>query len=320
MARTPPWWARDLLIALLAGLTLLGIQSILDERRERSTRRLENVRFVRERASPVTTDRPFAGMDLAHQNLRGLFLSGADFRGANLSGADLSGANLIGAKFGNANLQSAKFVGADLSDAKFVNTNLKSTKFVRANLTTARFGSARIDAATDFSLATLTSARFSRTDLSHADFTGLDEDQLPQADPNASREGFIACSDNGPIWPKGFDVPWPSVIVQDYCFTLRRPKKEEFTSYEWSVVEQFRGKPSSVDPVDRPDWNEIAAYLRERPGVWIKVENAARFREKIQRREIPWFAVGVWDVLVNRNTMYAGADTTSLYIRYVGAY
>ncbi|WGJ88180.1 pentapeptide repeat-containing protein [Gordonia sp. SMJS1] len=47
--------------------------------------------------------RPFAGLDLAEQNLRGLNLSRADLSDADLGGADLTRADLAGANLTNVN-------------------------------------------------------------------------------------------------------------------------------------------------------------------------------------------------------------------------
>ena len=107
----PHWLVRDGALALGIGLLLFGGQWFLDDRRAEREERLENLRFVRERAlieDAERGDRPFAGLDLAGMDLRGLNLQRADLRDnlseakllfADLSSADLTGADLSGADF-----------------------------------------------------------------------------------------------------------------------------------------------------------------------------------------------------------------------------
>lgn len=64
-----------------------------DDRRIVADRRLENLRFVRERSSnDPKLPRPFIGLDLQGQALAALSLANAQFKGANVHGAPTVGA------------------------------------------------------------------------------------------------------------------------------------------------------------------------------------------------------------------------------------
>lgn len=176
----PPWWFREIVLALaigtmlLAGGWLLEGQRVeraerLEDQRTMQAQRLENLRFVRERSSEQALERPFAGMDLGSQNLFGLELSGAELLGANLAGANLTGANLTGSNLAVADLSGADLNRADLTDA---------------NLSGARLGGASV-----------TFADVSGTDFLGADLTGADLASV--------------CYDQRTRWPEGFDPPPP---------------------------------------------------------------------------------------------------------------
>lgn len=176
----PPWWFREIVLAIIIGAMLVGGGWLLEGQRvERAERleseraaqaeRLENLRFVRERSSKQPMERPFAGMDLAGQNLFGLELAGAELLGAGLSGAYLVGANLSGANLAAANLSGANLNRADLTDA-------------------------------NLSGASLSRAFFAFSDVSGADFLGADLTDADIAD---------VCYDHHTRWPKGYDPPPP---------------------------------------------------------------------------------------------------------------
>ncbi|MDV2425672.1 MULTISPECIES: pentapeptide repeat-containing protein [Corynebacterium] len=130
--------------------------------------RLENLRYVRDRAQAATsanlsphcltadgtiftpgtpttkssTDKPdpsipelpFKDFDLKEQNLSGLWLNCANFSGANLEGADLSNAVLIKAKFDDANLKNANLQGAILELAQLGGADLRGADLSNADL------------------------------------------------------------------------------------------------------------------------------------------------------------------------------------------
>ena len=113
----PPWWFPQVVVALLVGVSVLSAQEIIDYfRAERDhqiaaqqdtqdrdiaadqakhAERLENLRFVRQRALGDPTIEKFAGLDLRDQDLASLNLTGADFEHAILINADLFGATLV---------------------------------------------------------------------------------------------------------------------------------------------------------------------------------------------------------------------------------
>lgn len=133
-------------VAVFVGATtLLGQKTIDDNRSEHETRlseeqsnradRLEDLRFVRERASiENAADRAFSNMDLREMNLSGLQLSAADLREAKLNKAELveatlaegtlEGADLTGAHLDHAELNSVDIHGAKLNGAILVEADL----------------------------------------------------------------------------------------------------------------------------------------------------------------------------------------------------
>lgn len=130
--------------------------------------RLENLRYVRDRAQVATPDNlsplclgtggsiftpgtpatnssadkpdpsipelPFKDFDLKEQNLSGLWLNCANFSEANLEGADLSNAVLINAKFNGANLKNANLRNANLELAQLGDADLHGADLTGANL------------------------------------------------------------------------------------------------------------------------------------------------------------------------------------------
>jgi len=104
---------------------------------------------------------PFAGVDMAETDLRGLNLDHVNFVhldlseahlqrahlwGANLQYADLCDANLQGARLWGANLQAALW-GANLQGAELWEANLQGASLGEANLQGARLGGANLQGA-----------------------------------------------------------------------------------------------------------------------------------------------------------------------------
>lgn len=165
-------WLRDIGIPFIAS-TVVGsifmVTQIWDSNNQADTaERLENLRYVRDRAQVATsanlsphcltadgtiftpgtpttkssTDKPdpsipelpFKDFDLKEQNLSGLWLNCANFSGANLEGADLSNAVLIEAKFDGANLRNANLQGAILELAQLGGADLRGADLSNADL------------------------------------------------------------------------------------------------------------------------------------------------------------------------------------------
>jgi hypothetical protein len=144
-----PWWFSELVIptvvalvtgALVAWGTIKG-QALLDDAREDRALRLENLRFVREHSTADPNQpRPFGGLDLQGQHLRGLQLAHANFDDANLEGAVLNGSNLHRASFQFARLRNADLTATDLTE-----TNVEGTDLSRANLDRTNLAGAIMD-------------------------------------------------------------------------------------------------------------------------------------------------------------------------------
>ncbi|MCG7251856.1 pentapeptide repeat-containing protein [Corynebacterium pseudodiphtheriticum] len=165
-------WFRDIVIPIIVSIvvgSLLTFAQIYDSKNQADTaERLENLRYVRDRAQVATpanlsprclgtggsiftpdtpttnssTDKPdpsipelpFKDFDLKEQNLSGLWLNCANFSGANLEGADLSSAFLIKAKFNGANLKNADLRYANLELAQLGGADLRNADLREANL------------------------------------------------------------------------------------------------------------------------------------------------------------------------------------------
>lgn len=212
--RDPPWLIRDGLLALVIGALLVGVQFYLDERRsdrEQSiesgraalAERLENLRYVRERADTRTFDgihyKSFDNFDLAGMNFAGLRLSQAVFWGANLNRTDFSTADLTGASFGSGDLppgsgtgEGAIFKKAKLWNAVFSGWDGDGADFSSASLLNARFTEGSY-VGTNFAKADLTGAHLANTDLS----------QALNIDSAYFRDGCYF----EVIWPAGFEEP-----------------------------------------------------------------------------------------------------------------
>jgi uncharacterized protein YjbI with pentapeptide repeats len=199
VVRSPYWWFRDVVMALiigglLAGGTVIGQKLVDDRRSEREVMlalsanrhdvQLENLRFVRDRAfGEPEGARRFADFDLAGQNMLGLPLAGSDFAVADLAGANLS--------------------ESDLSRANFAEADMRGTDLARATLRGAYFGPGRIPDAASSKGADLTGADLTGADLTDADLghANLDRAQLNRA---VLTNVYY---DADTKWPQGFTPP-----------------------------------------------------------------------------------------------------------------
>lgn len=194
----PVWLWRDLILALMVGLMVLGVQLVVENQRTMSANRVENLRFVRERSSSDPKEpRPFGGLDLTGQVMNSLELTGANFLGATLRDAQFDRANLseaflVDADLSNANLYNAFLRGANLARANFSGANLRDAD-LRSTRSLAVYGDdhvilidpddevvfvgAILDGATmqdaslidaDFTNATLNGVDMERADLSYS--------------------------------------------------------------------------------------------------------------------------------------------------------
>ncbi|CDO87722.1 hypothetical protein AWC29_27385 [Mycobacterium triplex] len=137
------WWFTELIIptvvalvtgAIVAVGTIKG-QALLDDAREDRALRLENLRFVRDHSAvDPNQPRPFGGLDLSGQHLRGLQLANANFDDANLEAAILNNSNLHRASFNYARLRNADLTAADLSESDVEGADLSGADLGRANL------------------------------------------------------------------------------------------------------------------------------------------------------------------------------------------
>ena len=222
----PSWWIRDIVVALLIALVVLGGQKWVDDSRadrdraiaadqNRQAQRLENLRFVRDRSSLGDQDqpRPFAGLDLAGTNLAGLYLRGADFSAADLEGANLNLTDLAApapqpkpeppgvdtpdapGSFGLFRPigSPTDFTGANLCGADLTGANLRGANLTRANLSGADLF------ATDLSETRLVGADLTNTELMQELMVGVDYD-------------------SSTIWPDGFTPPpkAPKTPMQEF--------------------------------------------------------------------------------------------------------
>lgn len=225
----PPWWIRDVLVALLIGGLLLWGQSNIDnfrsdreaaaaERLATEADRRENLRFVRERSGPQEIERPFRSMDLTEQTLSGLTLRGADFSSASLARTDFSYAALDGAKFGFTDLSGSELVGSILPSAYLGTANLQRASFAYANLHRANLESSVADGATFegtiLTNASLEGASFRGAFFSGADLSGADMDRTDFTGADLSDAVMVGvimddppCYDSSAEWPRGFRPP-----------------------------------------------------------------------------------------------------------------
>lgn len=118
---------RDLFVAVVGGLVVLGAQAGIDDKRDAEADRRENLRFIREQSANGNADKvSFRGIDLSNRNLGGLNLEGADLQGADLSGADLTETHLQDADLSHANLSGTVLEGTLLHGAELRYADLRN--------------------------------------------------------------------------------------------------------------------------------------------------------------------------------------------------
>jgi hypothetical protein len=98
------WFVRDVVIVLVIGLLVAGVQIWMDDRRAAQTQRLQNLQFVRSNTAPLgyngpSANRPFDGMDLEGMIMSRLLLPDAHFDQAKLRNASFRYADLTRSDF-----------------------------------------------------------------------------------------------------------------------------------------------------------------------------------------------------------------------------
>jgi uncharacterized protein YjbI with pentapeptide repeats len=252
----PPWWFRDGFIAVIVGAvvaygSLQNQKSIDDDRADRdrtieSTRadrdraieetraereetlaaeqnrrseQLENLRFVRDRASFEPQTRPFSGLDLEGQDVAGLQLDSADFTNAKLTRARLDTSYIRSGLFGGAQLAYASldltvldqafFVGADMSGASLRGcylrgSTLSSAQLSGANLEGAHLEYANIGAAPGLVLVGISAGDAAPADLREANLSGA---KMTGANLVGVDLTGIYYDPSTTVWPQGFRPP-----------------------------------------------------------------------------------------------------------------
>lgn len=206
-AADPEALVRDVIAVALVALLVFLLQWWVDdnradrdnqiaERQNFTAQRLENQRFVRERASPHYQVRPFRELDLQDMNIAGLQLISADFSLANLTEAKLGGSDLrscsnapIECPYSNAPGTLKPFPVSLMAGANLCRATVAGTRFNGAWLIKANF--------TDVDL--------SQTDMSNAILYGADlrHAKLPTI-PDLFRNVH---HDSETRWPDGFEPP-----------------------------------------------------------------------------------------------------------------
>jgi uncharacterized protein YjbI with pentapeptide repeats len=186
-AREPPWWVRDIILAVLIGAGLLGMQAYVESRAADRAERRENLRYVREHTTTGNT-LSFIGIDLREANLSGLVFDNADFTDAQLSDTEWRLSFFEG---------STNFRGADLTGATFHTSFAEGVSFEGANLSGSLFLDTRLVDAS-FKYADLRGAEFSGADMRGADLAGKEI-----SDATFER----VCWDGSTSWPDGFTPP-----------------------------------------------------------------------------------------------------------------
>lgn len=207
----PHWWVRDFLVAGLVGLILVGVQIFRDDQRDANDQRLNNLSFVRDKASGPNTARNFQNIDLEGMNISGLDLLASKFQDADLKGikasrssltlSSLDGAQASEANLNLANMEAVDFRSADASGVDFSYTHLEYSEFKETKLQGARFDHANLD----------------DVDLSQIDMSGVTG--LETASFNN------VCYDEDTRWPEGFRPPPSRTGTErlDYCGRLNYP-------------------------------------------------------------------------------------------------
>ena len=167
----PPWWASQAVVALVGGLVTLVVSlqvafvgNQLSEQQATHAEQLENLRFVRERASTGSGSKdnplPFAKLDLQGQDLAALKLAHANFVYANLSYADLYQTSLAASYLEHVNFENATVAWADISGAELMGATLRGADLAVSDLSLANLSGVDLTRAHLFQ-ANLTDARFS---------------------------------------------------------------------------------------------------------------------------------------------------------------
>jgi uncharacterized protein YjbI with pentapeptide repeats len=150
------WWFGEIVVpafvALITGSVVAAgtfvSQARIDDARETHALRLENLRFVRDHSSSDPNQpRPFGGLDLQWQYMRGLELANAKFDSADLDHALFAEADLAGSDFRAALLNYANFAGANLTGVSFAYADLSDAFFGNAILAGADLEGAYLDGA-----------------------------------------------------------------------------------------------------------------------------------------------------------------------------
>jgi uncharacterized protein YjbI with pentapeptide repeats len=231
--QTPPWWVSQILVAtlvsLIVGGSILFAGNRFTEHQARHAERLENLRFVRDRAlnnQGVGGPFAFSGFDLQDQSMDGLKLPQADFVLAKLRGAKLQATDLTGADFWRADLRDAALGLATLTGAHLTYTDASRAAFPQANLHNSEFLSPNLHDAelewADLSCATLTNVDFTHADLldanltcatiagsdfTNADLEGADLSTAHILDSHYPNKFDNIYYDASTKWPAGFHPP-----------------------------------------------------------------------------------------------------------------
>jgi uncharacterized protein YjbI with pentapeptide repeats len=246
----PPWWVTNGLVALFISLVVYAVQAHSDNKRDaenqklqqvqaQSAQRLDDLRFVRERASrPGQPAEAFSGFDLQCQDLAWLPLDqaifeGADLRHTNLPGigltnsdllnADVRGADMVKAVLDNSGLVNVDFTGADLTDASLRGALLHGATLISTVLKGADLTGAHLEAndtlvmtghqperlaPANLAGADLEGAKLDHANLSGANLSGADLANLDLTSANLTGANLSGIYyDTSTKWPAGLPHP-----------------------------------------------------------------------------------------------------------------
>jgi uncharacterized protein YjbI with pentapeptide repeats len=180
-------WLHDLTIGLVVAVPIFAATTILDERAADRQEVLENLRFVRDRASEVGGVKPFGGLNLHGAELGSLRL-GCSYPRSETERIEGRCADFVGADLSHANLTGADLTGAFLSHANLSGANLALVRFTGASLLDVDLrGAIFTDEATPYITV---KDRFLDADLTDADLSQV-------------------CWNEDTRWPEGFEPPRP---------------------------------------------------------------------------------------------------------------
>ncbi|MDF9278426.1 pentapeptide repeat-containing protein [Arthrobacter sp. EH-1B-1] len=203
-----------LVVGLVSGFLITNNQAALDDARaEREMTaarelaeqaiRIENLRFVRDRASRDASEWFFDSLDLSNVSLGPLMLRGADFTGAIFEGTRMDSADVAG----------ALFVETSMTGARGSDTNFSGADFTGATLDKAVFG-ANFEGATMHRVSAI-GANFQGAEMEGADFDGADLRGANLFDTTLVPDDFEGtCYDDNTSWPDDF-IPPPSAALKD---------------------------------------------------------------------------------------------------------